>query len=80
MFCAVMIMAVCRSGRNVDLDSEKRRRGNEVSARSMCLVCCAAWLKILQTGQNRDPPLLWCRSWCAFYSPVNNGMYEITPT
>ena len=43
----VVIMASCRLGRNVYLDNETRRPGNDMSARSMCLVCCATWLKIL---------------------------------
>ena len=61
-------MVGCQSGRKVHLDKERWRRGHDVSVRSMCLVCCAEWLKIRQIGQKREPPLMMSRfMWAAAY-------------
>jgi len=62
------MMAGFRSGRKVHLDKDSRRRGHDASARSICLVCYAEWLKIRQTGQKREPPLMMPRfMWAAAY-------------
>ena len=60
-----MMMTGCQSGRKVHLDNDTRRHGHDVIARSIFLVCCAELLKIKQTGQNREPPLMVPRFMCA---------------
>ena len=62
---AVGILVVCSSSMNVHRASDRRNRGVDFRARSIWWVYFAAWLKILQTGQNREQPMMVPRHICA---------------